>query len=57
MTVVNFHLRVWDYPNKQISPCVRTLAVLAILSNLISADMCALSLFKNEGAFFIEIFV
>lgn len=36
-----FHLAlisVWDYPNKQISPRVRTPAVLAILSNSISAN-------------------
>lgn len=44
-------------PKHSFLPCVRTPAVLAVLSNLISADICALSLSKNESAFFIEIFV
>ena len=44
-------------PKRSFSPCVLTLAVLAILSNLISADMPRSRSLKTEGASFIEIFV
>ena len=55
MTEVNFTILqgIGTIPK---APCVRTPAVLAILTNLISADIFALAFQKGEG-FFYEFFV